>query len=284
MPISVRLGCLVDGSRDPAAAAGRLAALGFEGCQIEFWESLGGAELGAIADSFAPLREAGFPVSALGVYGNTLDPAGSTLASVRALIEAAPLFACPIVSCFAGRVPGRSVPDSLEGWKSAFGGLADRASALGLTLALENCRLGDTWKTGKWNIAINPDAWELLFDALPGAPIALEWEPSHQLLALADPIAQLREWVSRVAHVHGKDASIDRAALAMKGYFAAGKIGRECLPGEGDTDWAAVLGALAGSGYRGSVDIEPPADAKGEGESLRAKLAASLAYLRRARG
>src|SRR5208337_3190310 len=208
----MRYGVIVCGARDAPSSARALLALGFECFEIEFWENIGRVDLAGLADSFAALREAGASVSALGVYGNTLDPDGATLASLRALVRAAGSFGAPIVSCFAGRVPGKSVPDSLESWKAAFGDLADEAAALGLSLALENCRLGDTWKTGKWNIAINPDAWELLFGALPGAPIGLEWEPAHQILALADPEAQLAAWVDRVIHVHGKDARIVRGA------------------------------------------------------------------------
>jgi sugar phosphate isomerase/epimerase len=283
----IGLGALVNGRGDPSGAARRLLALGFERFELEFWESLGDADLAAIADSFSSLRAGGAAVSALGVYGNTLDPAGNTLASVKALIEAAKGLGSPIVSCFAGRCPGKSVPDSIETWKRVFGGLADRASALGVTIALENCRLGDTWRTGKWNIAINPDAWELLFDALPGAPIALEWEPAHQVLALADPLVQLRAWVSRVAHVHGKDGRLDRRALSLKGYFAAVKIGQECLPGEGDTDWDHIFVTLAEAGYKGSVDLELPAEGRSEDQNWsqaeEARLVASLAHLKSAR-
>jgi sugar phosphate isomerase/epimerase len=280
------LGLLVDGAHDPAGRAGRLFASGFESFEIEFWSELGGVDLGALADSFAPLRAAGASVSSLGVYGNVLDPGGASLAALRGLIEAAGRFGAPIVSCFAGRVPGKSVPDSIPAWKAVFGELADRAAAKGLTIALENCRLGDTWKSGKWNIAINPDAWELLFEALPGAPIGLEWEPAHQALALADPVAQLREWVGRVVHVHGKDARLDRGALAVKGFFAAAKIGRECLPGEGETEWPKILEILASAGYSGCVDLEFPAEGRPEGgDPVREeqRLAASLHYLLDAR-
>jgi sugar phosphate isomerase/epimerase len=87
-----------------------------------------------------------------------------------------------------------------------------------------------------------------------------------------------------VIHVHGKDARVDRGALASKGFFAAGKWGRECLPGEGDTDWAAISGILEGCGYGGSLDLEPPAEAKGEARgdraALESRLSASLSLLR----
>lgn len=254
------IGALVDGSLDFAAEARRLASRGFESVQLHYWASVGDADLGAAAyalrDSLAGSR---CVPSALGVYGNPLgrDEAGAeTRRSLRALLEAAPDFGAPLVSCFAGRPQGLSVPESIEPFKSVFGELCDVAARRGVTIALENCRLGDTWKTGRWNIAINPDAWELIFNALPGAPLGLEWEPAHQVLALADPLAQLEAWIGRVVHVHAKDAAVDREALALRGFYGGGKIGREVLAGRGDTDWKAVFRTLRRGGYRGTVDIE----------------------------
>ena len=43
------------------------------------------------------------------------------------------------------------------------------------------------WASGDWNIAHNPDAWELMFNELPDDNLGLEWEPCHQLVYLIDP-------------------------------------------------------------------------------------------------
>ncbi len=253
----VPIGSLIDGGRDCVETARALRDLGCESYELAYWQTSGGADLGALADSLVSAM--GCAPSSLGVYGNPLsgDDAGrETLRTLEAVIEAAPRFGSPLVSCFAGRLPGASVADSLGAWTRLFGRLADRASALGLGIAFENCRFGDTWKTGRWNIAMNPDAWELMFAALPGAPIGLEWEPSHQLLALADPLAQLEVWTGRVLHVHAKDARVDRNVLAVRGAQGSAKFGAERLAGFGDTDWAEVFRILGRSGYGGSVDIE----------------------------
>ena len=50
------------------------------------------------------------------------------------------------------------------------------------------------WATGDWNIAHNPDAWELMFNETPDDNIGLEWEPCHQLVYLIDPLPQIRKW------------------------------------------------------------------------------------------
>jgi sugar phosphate isomerase/epimerase len=180
-------------------------------------------------------------------------------------------------------MPGKSVPESLEAWRAAFAPLAERAEALGLCLAFENCRLGDTWKTGKWNIAINPDAWDLMFDALPSKALGLEWEPCHQVEALADPLAQARAWADRIRHVHGKDARVDRALLAERGLYGASRWNASCLPGNGDSDWRALFRILAEKNYRGSVDIEGWNDAEWSGDRELEGRRRALAYLKECR-
>ena len=254
---SIRIGSLIDGNADSVSMGRALRALRCESYELAYWQTTGGDDLGALAEALYDIF--GFRPSCLGVYGNPLadDDAGrETLRSLEALIEAAPRFGSPLVSCFAGRLPGSSVAGSLDAWTRLFARLADRCAALGLGLAFENCRFGDTWKTGRWNIAINPDAWELMFAALPGAPIGLEWEPAHQILALADPVAQLDAWAPRVLHVHAKDAALDRRTLALRGAQGSTKFGAESLAGFGDTNWDSIFRILSSAGYGGSVDIE----------------------------
>jgi sugar phosphate isomerase/epimerase len=190
----------------------------------------------------------------------------------------------PLVSGFAGRIPGKGVEDSLEAWKVIFGPLAERAAALGTCLAFENCRIGDTWKTGRWNIAINPDAWDLMFAALPRAPIGLEWEPCHQMEALADPLMQISTWSSRILHIHGKDARIDREVLARSGLYGRRRFHESCFPGNGDTDWAQVFALLEASGYQGTIDIEGWNDASWSGDRELEGQRRALDYLRARRG
>jgi sugar phosphate isomerase/epimerase len=41
---------------------------------------------------------------------------------------------------------------------------------------------------GSWNIAHNPDDWELMLKELPAENLGLKWEPCHQFVYLIDPI------------------------------------------------------------------------------------------------
>ncbi len=288
-----RIGTMIKGNENPAQVIRSLSRHGFECWSLMFWESIGYTDLTALADNVvAAAAETGSCISSLSVYGNPLrgDAAGDeTLRSFKALLEAAPAFCAdsglepPVVSGFSGRVPGTAVPASIEAWKKIFAPLAERAEALGVRLAFENCRLGDTWKNGKWNIAINPDAWELMFKALPSDSIGLEWEPCHQVEAFCDPLAQLETWTPKIFHVHGKDARIDRAALAGHGLYGSERWSSSCFPGNGDTDWSAIFDTLKRKEYGGCVDIEGWNDSAWSAEKEIEGQVRALDYLRNCR-
>lgn len=280
---ALSIGTLIKGDEEPHNAIRKLAPLGFEAFSIMYWGRIAGdLSLCAAQVSEAALLT-GRPVSSLALYGNPLgddEKAQAVRAGIGALIDNAAGFGCSIVGCFAGRPPGASVTDSIEAWKAVFGPLAERAEVKGVRIAFENCRMGDSWKTGKWNIAINPDAWDLMFDALPSAALGLEWEPCHQLEALADPTAQLKDWLPRILHIHGKDARIDRDLLARRGLYGRERWYRSCLPGNGDGDWRVLFRLLAQGGYRGSVDIEGWNDDEWSGDREIEGQQNALAYLR----
>jgi sugar phosphate isomerase/epimerase len=86
-------------------------------------------------------------------------------------------------------------------------------------IAFENCAMGGNWQTGDWNIAHNPDAWELMFNETPDDKLGLEWEPCHQLVYLIDPLPQIRKWADRIFHVHGKDATVRWNVIREHGIF-----------------------------------------------------------------
>ena len=112
------------------------------------------------------------------------------------------------------------------------------------------------WASGDWNIAHNPDAWELMFDALPRDNIGLEWEPCHQLVYLIDPIPQIHKWARKFFHVHGKDATVRWDIVKQHGVFGKFPFVQMRTPGFGDTDWVRVISELRLAGYKGSIDIE----------------------------
>ena len=107
------------------------------------------------------------------------------------------------------------------------------------------------WASGDWNIAHNPDAWELMFDALPDENLGLEWEPCHQLVYLIDPIPQIRKWAPKIFHVHGKDATVRWDVIREHGVFGKVPFVQMRTPGFGDSDWTRLISELRLAGYRG---------------------------------
>jgi sugar phosphate isomerase/epimerase len=283
----IPIGTLIKGLEAPGEAIRRLCPLGFACFQVSFWETIGDTDLKRLGTELREAAESlGTRIDALSIYGNPLrgdEAAAETCRGLKELVGAAGCFGADLVGCFAGRLPGTPVPASIEPWKRTFSPLAEEAEKRGLRIAFENCRMGDTWKTGKWNIAINPDAWELMFRALPSPAIGLEWEPCHQVEALADPLRQLREWLPRIMHIHGKDARVDRDLLAEKGLYGVKRWAVSCFPGRGDTDWGAVFSLLREAGYGGTVDIEGWNDGEWSGDREIEGQRQALEYLKMCR-
>ena len=151
---------------------------------------------------------------------------------------------------------GKPLPDSLKRYRQVWSELAKRAADNGVRIAFENCAMDGNWQTGDWNIAHNPDAWELMFNETPHENIGLEWEPCHQMVYLIEPIPQIRKWAHKFFHVHGKDATIRWDVIREHGVFGKVPFVFMRTPGFGDTNWTDVISELRLAGYQGAIDIE----------------------------
>lgn len=175
--------------------------------------------------------------------------------------------------------------ESFKKFGEVFRELARRAEDRGVKLAIENCPMEGTWQRATCNIAINPRAWERMFDEVNSDAVGLEWEPAHQLIQLIDPIAQLRDWVGKVYHVHGKDATVDRSLVAKYGVLCdTDWYAPERTPGFGDSNWRDIIYILHKGGYTGDICVEGYHDPiyKKDWEMTAQKHA--LAYLKWCRG
>ena len=140
------------------------------------------------------------------------------------------------------------------------------------------------WASGDWNIAHNPDAWELMFNELPDDNLGLEWEPCHQLVYLIDPIPQIRKWAAKFFHVHGKDATVRWDVIREHGVFGKLPFVQMRTPGFGDSDWTRVISELRLAGYRGAIDIEGWHDPVYRGDLEITGQVRALQYLKECRG
>ena len=257
----IRIGTMIRANLpDPAAYVRQILPHGFETIQPFFWRTLGNKD---VADLASALREAiadtDVAISCIGMFGNPLgeeDEDREVVAAWETLIDNAHRFGTDLITGFTGRVRGKPLTDSLPRYRQVWGNLAKRAADRGVRIAFENCAMEGNWASGDWNIAHNPDAWELMFDVLPAENIGLEWEPCHQLVYLIDPIPQIRKWAPKIFHVHGKDATVRWDVIREHGVFGKDTFVQMRTPGFGDSDWTRVISELRLAGYRGAIDIE----------------------------
>ncbi|HXT60444.1 MAG TPA: sugar phosphate isomerase/epimerase [Pirellulales bacterium] len=282
----IRIGTLVKADRDPASYIRQILPYGFESFELTFPTKLAGLDLGAIAADVRRVLDehgGGAIVSSIGIYGNALVDA-EVAQGFAALIDRAEEFGCKLVCGFTGRIVDRPVPESMPAFKQVFAPLAQRAEDRGVRIAFENCDMRGTWEYGDWNIAHAPTAWEMMFNEVPSPALGLEWEPCHQMVSLIDPLPQLRQWIDKVFHVHGKDATVMWDVIRTSGIRGGKQYVHHRTPGFGDTNWNDVITILRLGGYRGSIDIEGWHDPVYRGELEMTGQVRALNYLKECRG
>ena len=302
MKDTIRIGTLVNRGMGSPAYIREILPHGFESFQLSFWKTVNGIDFPKLADeTLRALEGSDAIVSSLAVFGNPLETNEDDVESLRAwerAIDAASLFGCAMVTGFTGRVRGAAIHDSIPRFKEIWVPLVERAAKNGVKIAFENCDMGGTWADGDWNIAHNPTAWQLMFDAIPADNFGLEWEPCHQMVSLIDPMPQIEEWSGKIFHVHGKDATIrwDRVRkfgvhTSMHADIALPQTVQPVppfvyhrTPGFGDSDWGAIISELRKNGYTGSIDIEGWHDPVYRGELEMTGQVHALNYLKRCRG
>jgi sugar phosphate isomerase/epimerase len=227
-------------------------------------------------------------ISGLGYYPNVLSPdpdeAAATRRHLEQVIRTAPVLGVHQVNTFVGRDPRLSVeanwPRFLEVWQP----LVRLAEEQQVRIGIENCPMLftlDEWPGGK-NLAISPEIWRRMFQAIPSASFGLNFDPSHLVWQQMDYLLPLREFASRIFHVHAKDARVDRHRLNEVGILAPPlAYHKPKLPGLGDVAWGPFFSVLTDIGYRGPVCVEVEDRAYEHSlESRQAALRQSLQYLR----
>lgn len=215
--------------------------------------------------------EIGVALSGLGYYPNPLDPdpvvALHCVEHLRKVIRAAPMLGLGHVNTFVGRDWTRSIDDNWPAFLATWRPLIALAEDHGVRVGIENCPMfftRDEWPGGK-NLATSPAIWRRMFSDLPSDHFGLNFDPSHFVLQFMDPISALREFRSKLFHLHAKDVKIDRARLNDVGAFAEPlKWHQPRIPGYGEIDWARFMGALMETGYDGPVCIEVEDDTFGK--------------------
>ncbi len=284
----IRIGTLVKGGLDAPDYIRQILPYGFESFSITFWQTLGDTDLECLADECAKVLDgSGAVISSLAIFGNPLEAGEIDMETLRGwetLIDNADRFGVDLVCGFTGRLRGKSIPESVPRFKEIWTPLVQRAKDRQVRIAFENCDMGGTWDSGDWNIAHNPSAWEMIFDALPEENVGLEWEPCHQMVSLIDPMPQLKKWLPKIFHVHGKDATIHWDVIREYGVHGPEQFVFHRTPGFGDSNWSDIITELRRGGYTGAIDIEGWHDPVYNGELEMTGQVRGLNYLKQCRG
>jgi sugar phosphate isomerase/epimerase len=251
------------------------AAEGFEMLEVACWPSASGKQrryAGVChidvdkldADSVsATMSTHGLEISSLAYYPNNLHPGPTERAAanthLRQVIDAAQALGVEVVGTFAGRDKTKNVPDNFAEFRAVWPRLVDHAEERGVKIAIENCPMifsNDEWPGGT-NLASTPAIWDEMFSIVPSESFGLNLDPSHLVWLMVDYERAVRDFASRIFHVHAKDMEIDRDGLYRNGTVSLGmgwQVPR--LPGLGEVRWDRFLAALYQVGYDHVVSIE----------------------------
>lgn len=279
----IKIGTLVDGSVILQWIP-KLIENKFECFALNYFNTIGNADFSELSKKVKDaVGDSGLTVSCISVYANPLRD-DDKITEWEKCIDNARLFGADMVTGFTGRLDGKSVEDNIPRFKEVFTELAKRAEDKGVKIAFENCYMGGNWHNGSWNIANSPLAWDMMFDSVPYDNIGIEWEPSHHLSFLRDPLKSLKKYAKKVFHIHGKDANIDWDSIKEYGIDGARWYSRDRMPGYGDTNWKEVCSILYKNEYTGTIDIEGWHDPYLKNEFEFTGQVAALKYLKECRG
>jgi len=202
-------------------------------------------------------------ISSLGYYPNPLHPEAehrdTVIAHLKKVIEGAAMLEVPVVGTFIGKDKSKTVPQNLEDYARVWPPIVKFAKEHGIKIAIENCPMifsYDEWPGGN-NLASTPAIWRKMWEIIPDDNFGLNLDPSHLILQMIDYERVIREFSSRIFHVHAKDLHIDHEGLYNNGVLSQGmgwQVPR--LPGLGDMDWRKFFAALTAARYDYVVSIE----------------------------
>lgn len=222
--------------------------------------NLGPAEVAGIHELTA---KTGVAISGLGYYPNPLAPDAAEAKTytdhIRKVIDGARALGLSHVNTFVGRDWTKSVDDNWPRFLDTWRPIIRHAEENGVKIGIENCPMlftKDEWPGGK-NLAINPVIWRRMFNDIPSDSFGLNFDPSHFIWMQMDYLKAMREFKSKLFHMHAKDARVDRHKLDDLGILAhPNEYHTPKLPGMGDVHWGQFFSVLSDTGYRGPVCIE----------------------------
>jgi sugar phosphate isomerase/epimerase len=223
-------------------------------------------------------------ISGLGYYPNPLDPdpvrSAFHVEHIKKIILAAETLGVKVVNTFVGRDPSKDITYNLDRFKEVWPPIIDFAASHDVRIGIENCPMyftRDEWPGGK-NLATTPAIWDRMFEIIPSRHFGLNYDPSHMVWQMMDPLLPVREYADRFVHVHLKDVKLHRDRLDRVGIMATPlEFHAPRIPGRGEINWSDFFVALKSSGFSGDCCLEVE-DKDFEGSPQQLSLAIEQAY------
>ncbi len=259
----------------PPAWKPKLGVLGeFSEANIEFARQEGFTSIGLWANPRTPLdaeavteqqvervkaavQRSGLHLSVLGCTQNHVHPEADARARANAyfgkVIELAGKLGVAHIGTASGTMPGKPLDDQVSEIVRVY-----TEKYFPLCQQHKVRILWEPWAGGP-NIATGPVGYEALFKAFGNSPyVGLQYDPSHLVWQMMDPIQCARDFVDKIYDVHLKDTEIHWNVLRKTGIHPLNNARwwRFRLPGSGSINWAAFFTVLMDAGYSGAMNIE----------------------------
>jgi sugar phosphate isomerase/epimerase len=205
----------------------------------------------------AAISRSGLRLSVIGTTENHIDPDPDARARAiqyfRRVIELAGALGVSYIGTASGTMPAKPLGEQVEEIVRVYN---EKYFPL-----CQKHKVRILWEpyAGGPNIATGPVGYEALFTAFGNSPyVGLQYDPSHLVWQMMDPIQCARDFVGKIYDVHLKDTEILWPVLRKTGIHPLDKSRwwRFRLPGSGSINWAAFFTVLMEAGYQGAMNIE----------------------------
>ena len=232
---------------------------------IEWSKSVGLGVLDISRDpaEIAPILAAGLRVGSMDLleWHGLLSPDKAKRADAVAK-NAAYVAQCGAQNYFAVMLPEDPTLPRSEN----FGYMVDGLNALAPALESAGGSLVIEGWPGDGALCCTPESYRATFRECASPTVGVNYDPSHLLRMGIDPIRFLKEFATRVHHVHGKDCEVhtddlyeyghEQPPSFKKDYGWGGPTWRYTIPGHGNSNWSEIFRILQENGYKGAVCIE----------------------------
>lgn len=186
------------------------------------------------------VEETGIKIGSLGRWnltanrGGVIDPA--ELNKNMMLLNAAAEVGSPVFVCGCNYDGSVSLYKNYTAAINYFKTLTDEGRRLGVKVAVYNC---------SWENFVNRSVhWKIVLEEVPD--LMIKYDCSHAAARGDNYLAELNEWLPRVAHIH------------LKGVLKVNGNGVDDPPaGMDQVDWPSIFALLYKHGYDAGLSIEP---------------------------